>query len=64
MQVNFPKADLDSDVTFDTEASKACIKKTKHLRSKYCIGGGAATSLGWHRNLHYFNIKMWLTIKY
>ncbi len=25
--------------------------------------GGPATS-GWHRNLHYFNIKMWLTIKY
>ncbi len=25
--------------------------------------GGPETS-GWHRNLHYFNIKMWLTIKY
>ncbi len=25
---------------------------------------GPATSLGWHRNLHYFYIKMWLTIKY
>ncbi len=24
---------------------------------------GPATSLGWHSNLHYFNIKMWLTIK-
>ncbi len=24
--------------------------------------GGPETS-GWHRNLHYFNIKMWLTIK-
>ncbi len=25
---------------------------------------GPANSLGWHINLHYFNIKMWLTIKY
>ncbi len=25
---------------------------------------GPATSLGQNRNLHYFNIKMWLTIKY
>ncbi len=25
--------------------------------------GGPETS-GWHRSLHYFNIKMWLTIKY
>ncbi len=25
---------------------------------------GATTSLGWHRNLHYFNIEMDLTIKY
>ncbi len=25
---------------------------------------GPATSLGWHRNLLYFNIKMWLPIKY
>ncbi len=25
---------------------------------------GSATSLGWHRNLHYFNIEMDLTIKY
>ncbi len=25
---------------------------------------GPVTSLGWHINIHYFNIKMWLTIKY
>ncbi len=25
---------------------------------------GAASSLGWHRNLNYFNIEMDLTIKY
>ncbi len=25
---------------------------------------GPATSLGWHRNINYFNIEMCLTIKY
>ncbi len=26
-------------------------------------GQGGPANSGWHRNLHYFNIKMWLTIK-
>ncbi len=39
MQVNVPKADLDSDVTFDTEASKLVLKKLNI--SHRSIGGGS-----------------------
>ncbi len=44
MQVNFPKADLDSDVTFDTEASKLVLKKLNILHRS--IGGGQQPAWG------------------
>ncbi len=50
------------------ELVSRAIQPSPQWRSQHIFTGvareGPATSLGWHRNLHYFNIKMWLTIKY
>ncbi len=48
--------------------NQKCVRFYGQWRSQDVFIGvareGKATSLVWHGNLHCFNIKMWLTIKY